>query len=259
MAISRFLARTALGLGLTATAPLTAHPAGAQPTPPAPPPVASSRWGIIGRNTIGEPNAFLRGGPWARSSPTNFSANVPPPYGNGSLGIIVGTGADKIAYGNETDFANLPIRNINTLKYWIYAGEDSLTGISLPIISIEADPKLGAITYTSLNYMPESSTSPSAPAVRVPNIWQQYNATATGNQWYATGAAGTTIGCTQATPCSFAVLKSRIPNAVVSLSLGFSKGRDTPFIGAVDGLQVNNNVYDFEQDGVRQSPPKPRP
>jgi hypothetical protein len=84
------------------------------------------------------------------------------------------------------------------------------------------------------------------------------SATAAGNQWYATGAAGTTIGCTQATPCSFAVLKSRIPNAVVSLSLGINKGRDTPFIGAVDGLQVNNAVYDFEPDGVHQRPPQPR-
>ncbi|WP_329247778.1 hypothetical protein OG417_54140 [Actinoallomurus sp. NBC_01490] len=129
-----------------------------------------------------------------------------------------------------------------------------MSGISLPIISIEANPKVGAITYTSLSYMPESSTSPSAPAVRVPNVWQQYDATAAGNRWYATGSAGTAIGCTQATPCSFADLKSRIPNAVVSLSLGISKGRDTPFIGAVDGLQVNNVVYDFEQNGVRQRP-----
>lgn len=247
-----FLARAALGLTLTAVGPLTAQPAGADSEDGA----ESSTWGVIGRNTIGGPNAVLRGGPWARNSPTSLAATVPPPYGIGSLGIIVGTAAEKIAFGNETEFARLRLRDINILKYWIYAGHDSLAGISLPIISIEANPMVGAITFTSLNYLPDASVSPSAPAVRLPNIWQQYDATAAGNKWFATGAAGTTIGCTLGTPCSFADLKTRLPNAFVSFSLGFSKGRDTPFVGAVDGLQVNKVVYDFEQKGVRKVKPK---
>jgi hypothetical protein len=256
MATLHFLARAAVGLVLTATGPLTAMPASAQPSRSDSDPAASSTWGVIGRNTIGEPNAVFRGGPWARRSPTSLSANVPPPYGIGSLGIIVGSGAEKIAFGNETKFANLPLRDIKVLKYWIYAGHDSLSGISLPIISIEANPMVGAITFTSLNYLPDSSVSPSAPAVRLPNVWQQYDATAAGNKWFATGAAGTAIGCTLATPCTFDVLKAQLPNAFVSFSLGFSKGRDTPFVGAVDGLQVNKVVYDFEQKGVRKVKPK---
>jgi hypothetical protein len=213
------------------------------------------KWGIIGRNTIGGPNAVFRVGPWGRNPLTNYSANMPPPYGIGSLGIIVGNATEKIAFGNETDFAGVPLSALNTLKYWVFTGADSMTGISLPLISIEVNPHLGPITYTSVNYMPENSVSPSAPATRIPNIWQQYDATATGNKWYATGAAGAATGCTQATPCSFTALKAAMPNAEISYSLGFSKGRDTPFIGALDGLQVNNTVYDFEPLGVfRRNP-----
>jgi hypothetical protein len=252
MLTSTFLVRAILGLTLTATGPLTALPAGAQTALSDSDTATSSTWGVIGRNTIGEPNAILRGGPWARRTSSDLSARVPPPYGIGSLGIIVGSGNEKIAFGNETRFANLPLRKITTLRYWMYAGHDSLTGISLPTISIEANPMLGAINFTSLNYLPDASVSPSAPATRIPNVWQRYDAAAAGNKWFATGAAGTTIGCTLATPCSFDVLKSRLPNAFVSFSLGISKGRDTPFVGAVDGLQVNKVVYDFEPNGVRE-------
>ncbi|MEU6717883.1 hypothetical protein ABZ897_40995 [Nonomuraea sp. NPDC046802] len=210
----------------------------------------SEKWGIIGRNTLGGPNAVLRDGPYGRRT-ARFAATQPPPYGDGSLGIIVGSGNDKIAFGNETIFAGDRLSSIHTLKYWVFAGVDSLTGVILPNITIEVDPNVGTADYTSLVFMPNSSTSPSAPATPVPNVWQQYDASATGSKWFATGATGTTIACTQATPCSFADLKTKLPNAVISYSLGISKGRDTPFIGAVDGLQVNSTVYDFEFSGVR--------
>jgi hypothetical protein len=211
-----------------------------------------SRWGIIGRNTLGGPNAVLREGPYGRTG-TGFAATQAPPYGQGSLGIIVGSGNDKVAFGNETIFAGDRLSSIRTLKYWVFAGVDSLAGVSLPNITIEADPNVNdTVNYTSLVYLPDTSTSPSAPATRTPNVWQQYDASAAGSKWYATGATGTTIECTQAMPCSFDVLKTKLPKAVVSLSLGVSKGRDNPFVGAVDGLQVNNRVYDFELSGVQQ-------
>ncbi|MFC4005973.1 hypothetical protein ACFOY2_01975 [Nonomuraea purpurea] len=211
---------------------------------------SGEKWGIIGRNTLGGPNAVLRDGPYGRRT-AMFAATQPPPYGDGSLGIIVGSGNDKIAFGNETIFAGDRLSSIRTLKYWVFAGVDSLTGVILPNITIEVDPNVGTADYTSLVFMPDRSTSPSAPATPVPNVWQQYDASATGSRWFATGTTGTTIACTQATPCSFADLKTKLPNAVISYSLGISKGRDTPFIGAVDGLQVNETVYDFEFSGVR--------
>lgn len=213
-------------------------------------PLFGDKWGIIGRNTLGQPNAVLRNGPYGRTTAA-FAATQAPPFGDGSLGIIVGSGADKIAFGNETIFAGTSLSSINTLRYWVFAGVDSMTGVIVPNITIEADPNVGTSDYTSLVYLPNISASPSAPTTPLANVWQRYDASAAGSQWYATGATGPLIGCTLATPCSFTDLKAKLPNAVVSYSLGFSKGRDTSFIGAVDGLQVNNIVYDFEFTGVR--------
>ncbi|MFB9476181.1 hypothetical protein ACFFR3_42365 [Nonomuraea salmonea] len=213
--------------------------------------IPASRWGVIGRNTLGSPSAVLREGPYGRTEATAFAATQPPPYGRGSLGIIVGSGTEKIAWGNETLYADKPLSSIKKLKYWVFAGMDSLTGVSLPNITIEADPNVGSAEYTSLVYLPNTSTSPSAPSEPRPNVWQQYDASADNGKWWATGSTGGTITCTQASPCSFRQLKEKLPQAVISLSLGISKGRDNAFVGAVDGLQVNHTVYDFEFNGVR--------
>jgi hypothetical protein len=249
----KFLARTAAGLTVAAVlTPNLAH-AASRPAPR----FASSHWGIIYRNVTGGPNAVLRAGPYSRNTIGSGPALVPPPYGVGSLGIIVGTGAEKVSFGNETDFFGLPLRDLNVMKYWVYAGADSLVGVSLPLISIEVNPHLGTSTFTSLNYVPESSVPPSAPPARVPNTWQQYAATAAGSSWYATGSVGTAIGCTIVTTCSYDVLRSRLPNAAVSFSLAITKGHDNPFAGAVDGLQINHTVFDFERTGVFRRAPKP--
>ncbi|WP_344946866.1 hypothetical protein [Sphaerisporangium flaviroseum] len=175
---------------------------------------------------------------------------MPPPYGLGSLGLIVGDSPDKIAFGNETNFAELPVSDLITLKYWAYAGTTSAT-VSVPGLSIEVDPNVGTTDYANLIYLPDSSTTPSAPGSQLPNTWQQYDASAAGSQWYATGATGILINCTLASPCTFDQLKARLPDAVITLSLGFTM--DTPFIGAVDGLQVNNTLYDFEPLGVHKT------
>lgn len=255
MRTSRFLTGIAAGLALAGT--LAPDPAVAYPRPLPQAAVASSHWGIVYRNVIGGPNAVLRGGPYGRPLIVGGPATIPPPYGVGSLGIIVGSGADKIEYGNETDFTGVPLQAVNVLKYWVYAGADSLVGVALPVIVMEVDPRVGGQTFSSLVYLPDSSVPPSAPATRLPNTWQQYVASASGSRWFATGATGTLIGCTQITQCSFNTLKSRLPNAVISLSLGISKGRDTAFAGAVDGLQVNRTVFDFEPDGVHRTVPRP--
>jgi hypothetical protein len=205
----------------------------------------SLTWGVIGRNTFGSPVAQIRFGPYGRTS-ISAKATQPPPYGAGSLGLEV-TATEKVAYGNETDFGGIPLAQINQLNYWVFAGVDSLAGVSLPGVNMEVDPKLPSQpSYTSLVYLPKNSTSPSAPSTPLPNVWQHYDATATGNRWFATGAVGTAIGCTLTTPCTFAALKSMLPNAVISYSLGITKGPDNAFVGAVDGLQVNNTIYNFD-------------
>ncbi|SDL13582.1 hypothetical protein SAMN05421874_11689 [Nonomuraea maritima] len=220
---------------------------------------AGTLWGIIGRNTLGTPNAVLREGPYGRVS-GQFPVTQAPPYGTGSLGLIVGGAdtpleADKIMWGNERIFAGGDLDAIRRLSYWVFAGVDDLDGVTLPNITIEVDPNRDTTTnYTSLVYLPNESDSPSAPANPTENLWQRYDALASGNQWFATGATGTDIGCTLASPCTFQFIRSQMPQAVISYSLGISKGRDDAFVGAVDGLQVNGTVYDFEFTGVRARP-----
>jgi hypothetical protein len=262
MEAARFRVPIAFGLVLvgllSAYAPARASgpgPVAGRPVPPAA--FASSTWGVVDRNTFGSPTAILRAGPYSRRAPTDMAATVPPPYGIGSVGITVGSITEKVFFGNETDFAGIPLRDVNVLKYWVYAGVDSLVGVALPNISIEVDPTIGTSTFASLNYVPDTSAVPSAPPARLTNTWQQYDASAAGSRWYSTGSTGTLINCTIVSPCSFNVLKQRLPDAVISSALGISTGRNTVFLGAVDGLQVNNTVYDFEHFGVRKTVPLP--
>jgi hypothetical protein len=259
MRTSSLRLRLGLGLALAGSGMLSATPALGLTGRPVPPGAfSSSKWGMILRNTTGEPTAALRGGPYGRSGPSSLAATIPPPYGVGSLGILVGTATEKVDFGNETIFGGLPLRDINVLKYWIYVGEDVPNILGLPIISIEANPMRAGIGYTSLNYVPALSAPPSRPSVVFPNTWQQYDASGAGSGWYATnGTIQAQTGCNQITPCSFAALKAKLPNAIVSLSIGISAGSGAIFVGAVDGLQINRTVYDFERFGVRRTVPRP--
>ena len=248
MRFSRLKACTAAGLVLASTLPFPAVAEGG------PSSYYLEKWGIVYRNTLGGPNAVLRLGPWGRSPASADAATVPPPYGIGSLGLIVADGTEQIEFGDETTYAGLPLSGITTLKYWLFDGEDAPPTYELPFIKLEVDPNLTpAVNYTSLNYLPLRSVSPSAPAVREVKNWQQYEPSAAGSAWYASnGATATATGCTQITPCTFALLKSRMPDAVITQSVGIAKGRDNAFTGAVDGVQINNRLFDFEPDGVRR-------
>lgn len=203
-------------------------------------------------HTVISANEALR----ARSS--SLAATIPPPYGAGSLGFILGNTVDKIDFGNETIFAGLPLRDINVLKYWLYVGQDVPNLAGLPGISIESDPRAFGVGFTTLNYLPGPSSPPSRPPAVFSNTWQQFDASGAGSAWFPTsGTLQAATGCTFVAPCSFDVLKSKLPNAVVSLSIGISVGRNAIFAGAVDGLQINKTVYDFEPFGVRRTIPTP--
>jgi hypothetical protein len=213
-------------------------------------------WGVVGRNTIGSPAAYFRVGPWGRTS--GYAATVPPPLGEGSLGVHVegvnGTGstAEKLSFGDETTFAGLPIRSISTLSYWVYAGEDVFTNHSLPTLSIEANPDANGATYTTLVYLPDASAAPSAPSPRAVSAWQKYDTFAAGNKWHSTADLdpNTTL-CQVSNPCTFADLVAQMgQDACVSFSLAITKGRDNEFTGAVDAVTVNGTTYDFEPEGV---------
>ncbi|GAA0967915.1 hypothetical protein [Actinocorallia libanotica] len=243
MRITRRLAWALPGVmaaGLVA-AVQTPGAAGAQP---------ADRWGVIGRNSSGSPVAELRMGPYGRSY-LEYPALQPPPYGRGSLGLTVDAG-EKVAYGNETDFAGMPLRRIKSVKYWIFTGVDIGTSTILPSFSMEVDSRVEGLPYTTLVYLPDRSLSPSRPATQARHVWQKYDATAPGNRWGSSRPIPGVTGCTLAVPCSFNELRSKMPRAVVSLSVAIQKGTDDAFRGAVDGLQINNVLFDFERSGVRK-------
>ncbi|SPL91895.1 unnamed protein product [[Actinomadura] parvosata subsp. kistnae] len=179
---------------------------------------------------------------------------MPPPYGAGSLGLIVGTGDDKIVWGDESDFGGMRLSSINTLSYWVFEGQTPpLTNLP-PNLIMEVDPNLDpGVNFTSLVFLPESATRPASPPTRLPSTWQRYVPSAAGSAWWATNArTAAATGCSLSSPCTFSELKEALPNAVITFSLGINKGRDTPFVGAVDGVQVNNRIFDFEPQGVRE-------
>jgi hypothetical protein len=213
-------------------------------------------WGVVGRNTIGSPAAYFRVGPWGRAS--GYAATIPPPLGDGSLGVHVegvngtASSAEKLSFGDETTFADLPVRSISTLSYWVYTGEDVFTNHSLPTLSIEANPDANGATYTTLVYLPDGSAAPSAPSPRAVSAWQKYDTLAAGNKWHSTADLdpNTTL-CQISNPCTFSYLVVQMgPNACVSFSLAITKGRDNEFTGAVDAVTVNGTSYDFEPEGV---------
>ncbi|GAB2863261.1 hypothetical protein GCM10022221_73990 [Actinocorallia aurea] len=260
MKVNRRAALALCGAVLAGGVAATAAPAAANIVRAADP--YSDKWGVIGRNSIGSPVAELRFGPWGRTTATP-AATQPPPSGRGSLGLLVAAGPnpgtatddEKIAYGNETDFAGFRIADIRALRYSIFTAMDSIEGVSLPRISFEIDPKLDKnVTYSTLVYLPDRSASPSAPASPGPGRWQTYDAAAAGGAWFATGTTGATIGCTLAQPCTFSHAKEKLPKAVVTYAVQFQKGRDNAFIGAVDALRINSTLYDFEREGVRRRP-----
>jgi hypothetical protein len=210
----------------------------------------SEHWGIIDRNTIGSPVGQLRDGPYSNASTGGISA---PPYGKGSLGITVGDGQEKVAFGDETDFVGAPVSAINAVGYSVFrTGEDVGYGgpDNLPNITFEVDPNITpSVNYSSLVWNPDGSSVPV-------NEWSGYIDATTNGYWYFTnGSTATATGCTQAGSCtSFADVQAGLASAGSSgatiLSVAIAKGRDSQFQGDVDGLRLNDKIYDFEADGV---------
>lgn len=196
--------------------------------------------------------AELRLGPWGRDGAT-AAATVEPPYGKGSLGIAVAgppaggssTDAEKVAFGNESDFAGLRVADLEQIGFSVFAtAPNSLNpaDVSMPNITLEINPDLGGANYASMTYVP--------PKPKMTNIWQTFDATSEG-EWFLTGNAGAITGCSAASRCSYDELREALgPNAEVTFSVGVGKGRDKEFVGAIDGLQINDKIYDFEPYGV---------
>jgi hypothetical protein len=223
-------------------------------------------WGVITRNTIGSPVADLRAGPFGSFGHTG--AGAAPPFGTGSLGMAVADDSvadppggntnrqEKVSFGNEVDFFGNPVAGLTALGYRVFqTGEDNDIGINnMPNITFEIDPNLNstASNYSSLVCIPAGP----APVL---DEWSPYIDATTNGTWYLTGAAGTQTNCNQGTPCSFSAIKTALadggPADASIYTVAVSLGRDKSWVGAVDGLRINNQVFDFEPFGVETRAP----
>jgi hypothetical protein len=203
-------------------------------------------WSVVDRNVLGNGASYLRSGP----SVGQAAPLTRPPKGIGSLGIRTGTDDDKAAFGNQVDFVGTPLSTINAVSYSVYTTTENIRfgGDNLPSVAFEVDPNVTVgDNFSTLVY---------SPVVAAPG-WTKQNASSE-DHWYFTGNEGTATGCLQA-PASFCTLaeaKAFVPDATL-LTVQITKGRDPgrPFSGAVDALQINNAVYDFEPFGVSQTTP----
>jgi hypothetical protein len=213
----------------------------------------SDHWGVITRNTIGSPVAALRNGPFGSFGVTGPFAK--PPYGTGSLGIEVANNSttlpitsEKVDFGNEVDFYGDPVLGLNRVGFHVFQTGENTTApyggpANMPNIRFEINPNLSGVIYSTLVWVPDP--------VMVTNQWSPYIDATTTGYWYLTSTAGTLTGCTQAVPhCNFAQIKVALPHATI-YTVAVGKGRDNLWAGAVDGLRINQNIYDFEADGVK--------
>jgi hypothetical protein len=214
-------------------------------------------WGTIDRNVIGEATADLRAGPFAPGAHADFS----PPSGVGSLNIEVGDANQKVEFGNELDFNGNPVSGLSQASFWVFqTGEDrGINPANLPNIDVEINPRVASKTFTTMVFVPPASTQG--------NDWEKYDgATAVGtgsSGWYFTnGTVATATGCSQTgTMCSLSDAEAALvaqndgSGAATILTVGVGKGRDDAFQGAVDDLQINNQVFNFEPFGVSTEAP----
>jgi hypothetical protein len=206
----------------------------------------------MNRGVVGSPVAALRSGP-ATSEPSS------PPFGRGSLNLSVsgppafGT-AERVAFGNEVDFVGDSFLSVSAVGFHVFTTGENITAgggsANMPSITFEVNPNLASSpsTFASLVYVPANSPA---------NRWSPYIDATTTGQWGGSGAAFTQCNLS-GTLCSFAELKAFLddggePPRIFTAAV--TKGRDFSFSGAVDGLRINNTIYDFEEHGVVERTP----
>ena len=112
---------------------------------------SGAAWSIIDRNTEGSPVAALRAGP-----SFGTAANAKPPIGIGSLGMETANNTEKLAFGNQEDFAGDPVSGLNQVGFsYFVTGEDlGRYAGNTPNITLEIDPSVANKNYTSMVYVP---------------------------------------------------------------------------------------------------------
>lgn len=222
----------------------------------------AGNWGVINRNTIGSPDVELRSGPFGSFGVTG--AVAAPPYGEGSLGISVADNAttlsppsEKASFGNEVDFFGDLLSGVSEVGFHVFqTGENAgISPSNLPNITFEVDANLASLpadNYSSLAWVPDPAPFTGGAS------WTGYMDAASTGKWYFTGAEGAASGCTSALVCDWDDVQTAIADGGADASiytLAVGKGRDSRWSGAVDGLRINGDVFDFEPLGVEVTTP----
>jgi hypothetical protein len=148
------------------------------------------------------------------------------------------------------DFQGMQFSSITALGYWAFTtGENIAAGgssVNLPSVELEINPNLNATptSFSTAVFLPDAGSNNPG--------WNNIDAITSG-QWFLTGAAGTATGCNQTTTCTWSALQAALNdggNTATIYTVEISKGRDFAYSGAVDGLRINSDIYDFEPFGV---------
>jgi hypothetical protein len=237
-------------------APGVAGPPG--PVGPPGPGLSAGNWGVMDRNTIGSPVAELRSGPFTpaltgdAADPFDLETEGSgPPFGTGSLNLTVGDGDEKVSFGNEVDFFNVPLGAPSAIGFHVYNVGENLSGIvPMPSIAFEIDPNVDGFdtNYSTLTFFPEVSELG----------WSEYIDATTSGLWGLTGSAFAGEPCwIDGVLCTWADLVDLLGDggeAPTLFTVAITKGRDSAWHGAIDGLRLNDTIYDFEEYGVVTQP-----
>ena len=211
------------------------------------------KWAQVDRNTIGSPVAALRAGP--------YSGPVQPPLGVGSLGLTVQE-TEKASFGNEVDFIGDDVSALSEVGFRVFTTPENRSAAppgdpNMPSITFEIDPNGAGGTTTNF-----SSLTWNAAANSAPNVWSGYIDATSKGRWGLTGnefnSPPTLANCGQNGPrCSFADVQALLATGTGAkiLTAAVGKGRDFAWSGAVDGLRINDIVYDFEPFGTVETAP----
>ena len=169
---------------------------------------------------------------------------------------------EKAAYGNEIDFQGDLVQDLAQVGFHVYTTGENIaeggTTPNMPSIAIEVDPNRAsnpAANFSTLTFTPTSNSGA--------NAWSGYIDATTTGLWGGTGAAFAGQPCDlNGARCTFNELKTFLTeddagdgSPATMFTVAVTKGRDFMFQGAVDGLRINNTVYDFEETGVFERAP----
>ncbi|TCO33992.1 hypothetical protein EV652_10256 [Kribbella steppae] len=203
-------------------------------------PTYLKHWGTVHRNVIGAADTELA------------TTSTQSPLGDGALNLHTASAADKVAFGNEVDFAGGNVKDLGTVGFSVYTtGENNALGNNMPSIIFEIDPNVTAVAsnYSSLVYAPANGTA---------NQWTTFNATTDAvKHWGLTGTAFNGTACSiNGARCTWTEMLAYLSDGgddAKLLTATVSKGRDYAFSGAVDALKFGGKTYNFEAAGVTVS------